>query len=97
MNCLATYDDVLSALADSTRRSILEILMEHDTKTAGQLADEFPHISRPAVSRHLRVLRETGLIVEEKQGREIHYRLHHEPLLEVEQWLRRFSGHIVWN
>ena len=72
-----TSEEVLSlrfdALADGTRRRILEILRTRGEMTAGALAAEFPEISRPAVSRHLRVLRESGLVGVTAVGREVRY------------------------
>lgn len=76
---------VAAAIADPVRRQILKLL--HDgVKTAGQIADSFD-ISRPAVSRHLRVLRECGLVVAEARGRERFYQLDTSPLLPLELWL----------
>ena len=72
-------EDLLSlrfeALADPTRRRILEILRSRGELTAGAVAAEFAQISRPAVSRHLRVLRESGLVDVDAVGREVRYSL----------------------
>ena len=76
---------VFDALADPTRRSILDLLRRHDVMTAGEIAAEFPRISRPAVSRHLRVLRGARLLIATEQGREVHYRLDPEPLHAMQQ------------
>jgi DNA-binding transcriptional ArsR family regulator len=60
--------------------------------TAGELAAAFPEISRPAVSRHLRILREAGLLEATQAGREWRYELRVRPLAEVQQrWLARFA------
>ena len=84
--------DPFGALADSTRRDILELLRRHDRRTAGQIADAFPHISRPAVSRHLRVLRESGLVIAEQLGREWWYRLNVATLARLHRdWFARFA------
>lgn len=78
-------DAVLQALADPSRRTVLEILRDHPA-TAGELADALP-IARPGVSRHLRVLREAGLVdVRPKAQRRI-YSLRPEALAEVDEWL----------
>ena len=78
-------DAVLRALADPSRRVVLEILRKGPT-SAGELADALP-IARPGVSRHLRVLREAGLVdVEEDAQRRI-YSLRPEALVEVDEWL----------
>lgn len=84
--------DVYSALADLVRREILEIL-NATPLTAGQLAERFP-ISRPAVSRHLKVLREAGLVSVVASGREREYRVEPGPLAEVEAWLIQYRD--VW-
>ena len=72
-------EDLLSlrfdALADATRRRILELLRIRGEMTAGAVAAEFPEISRPAVSRHLRVLREAALVNVAPVGREAYYAL----------------------
>lgn len=80
--------DIYTALADPVRRAILEALNRRPL-TAGHLADRFP-ISRPAVSRHLRVLREAGLVSVTELGREREYRVEAGPLAEVERWLAQY-------
>ena len=87
-------DAVFSALADPTRRTILDLLREHERLTAGEIAARFPAMSRPAVSKHLRVLREADLVQAREQGRENHYTLDSRPLAEVQrEWLDRFTPH----
>jgi DNA-binding transcriptional ArsR family regulator len=82
---------VFEALADPTRRGILELLRREETLAAGEIASRFGGISRPAVSRHLRVLRDAGLLTADERGREWHYRLNVEPLLAMqEEWLAPF-------
>jgi DNA-binding transcriptional ArsR family regulator len=81
-------DDVASAIADPVRREIL-VLLRAGPMTAGAVAARFP-ISRPAVSRHLRVLREAGLVTDTVDGRERVYRLDVTPLAEVDAWLAPF-------
>ena len=62
--------------------------------TAGAIADRFPRISRPAVSKHLRVLREAGLVSAEERGREHHYTLDARPLADIRLgWLDLFAPH----
>src|SRR2546423_15039460 len=78
-------DAVLHALADESRRTMLEILRDHQA-TAGELADALP-IARPGVSRHLRVLREAGLVDVRQEAQRRIYSLHPEPLAEVDEWL----------
>ena len=77
-------DQALQAVADATRRSILQRLA-HGQATVGQLAALFP-ISRPAVSQHLRVLREAELVRTSGPGRLSAYELTPAPLLEIEHW-----------
>lgn len=78
--------EVAAAIADPVRRRILELLRERVLLPAGEIASRF-EISRPAVSRHLRVLREAGLVVDEIRGRERLYRLDVAPLLPLDAWL----------
>jgi len=80
----------LEALADPTRRTIVELLFERDL-SAGELAARF-ETSRPAVSRHLRVLREQGLVQARADGRRRVYSLDPEPLAELDEWLTRYRG-----
>lgn len=77
--------DVVAALADPTRRRILELLVVGDVP-AGELADRFP-VSRPAVSRHLRVLREAGLVQVRVDRQRRLYSLDPTPLAELDEWL----------
>lgn len=81
---------VAAALADPVRREIL-MMLRGRVLSAGEIAARFP-ISRPAVSRHLRVLRESGLVRDEVRGRERLYRLDTAPLEELERWLRELRG-----
>jgi DNA-binding transcriptional ArsR family regulator len=82
--------DVAFAIADPVRREILMMLRGH-VLSAGDVAAGF-RISRPAVSRHLRVLRECGLVVDEARGRERLYRLDVAPLAPLEAWLAELHG-----
>jgi DNA-binding transcriptional ArsR family regulator len=82
-------DKVAAAISDPTRRSILEALAV-SSRSAGQLAAMFP-LSRPAISRHLRVLRESGLVVDRAIGRRRVYELRAEALAELTMWLSGFS------
>src|SRR5919204_216655 len=76
---------VAQAIADPTRRQLLELVRDRELP-AGELAASFD-VSRPAVSRHLRVLREAGLVRERRQGRLRLYRADPEPLDELRTWL----------
>ena len=77
--------EALQALADPTRRRLLALLADGD-RTAGELAAPFA-VSRPAISRHLRVLRESGLVRVRADGRERRYALEPGPLREIDEWL----------
>lgn len=78
------------ALADKNRRAIVELLAsgEHSVQ---ELADALP-ISRPAVSRHLRLLRQAGLVTDEPRGTQRIYRLHDEGIAEVQAYLEQVWG-----
>ena len=80
----------LEVLADPTRRRIVELLVDGE-RSAGALAAEFA-VSRPAVSRHLRVLRETGLVHTREEGTSRLYSLDPAPLAELDAWLARYRG-----
>lgn len=81
---------VLRALADDSRRTILEALAGGPA-TAGELAALLP-IARPGVSRHLRVLREAGLVEVHQEAQRRIYGLRPEPLVEVDEWLNRYRA-----
>jgi DNA-binding transcriptional ArsR family regulator len=84
-------DAAFAALADPTRRRLLELLRDREEMTAGDLAAACPQISRPAVSKHLKVLRDAGLLAAEQIGREWRYRLDTTPLVAIhEGWLATF-------
>ena len=78
-------DQVVAAVADPVRRRILEMLRD-EPLTAGRIAAGFP-ISRPAISRHLRVLRESGLVRDTAAGRERRYELDPIRLTGLRDWL----------
>lgn len=79
---------VLDALGDKTRRSILDKLAGGPV-AVGALADQLP-VSRPAVSQHLRVLKDAGLVVESVAGTRRLYRVNHAGLMAVRDYLDRF-------
>ena len=83
-------DAVFQALADQSRRTVLEILRDHPA-TAGELADALP-IARPGVSRHLRVLREAGLVDVRQEAQRRIYSLRPEALVEVDEWLEDYRA-----
>ena len=86
-------DDALSALADPTRRRMIDLLRERPLR-AGELASAFD-VSAPAISRHLRVLRERGLIEEAPAPRDARmrvYRLRQKPFQDLQAWLDEVEG-----
>jgi DNA-binding transcriptional ArsR family regulator len=80
--------EALAALADPVRRELVALLARGEL-AAGELADRFP-VSRPAVSRHLRVLREAGLVTARAEGKRRLYALDPRPLREIDDWLEPY-------
>jgi DNA-binding transcriptional ArsR family regulator len=87
-------DEVAAAIADPVRRDILVMLREQRLP-AGQIADRFA-ISRPAVSRHLRVLRESGLVRDTLIGRRRFYELDASQFAGLIEWLDQFTLAASW-
>ena len=81
---------VFRAIADPTRRRLLEAL-RGGPLSVNRLAEAFP-VSRPAISKHLRCLREAGLVSEERQGRRRIYRLQAQALSEVRGWVESVAA-----
>lgn len=81
-----------SALADPTRRAVLDLLLQ-GSLPAGQIAQEFS-VSRPAVSKHLRLLRRARLVRAHRVGRQRFFELNPEPLKLVDSWLSRYR--VFW-
>jgi len=82
------YDNALAALADPTRRAVFERLRAGPV-SVGEIAAELP-VSRPAVSQHLKVLKEAGLVRDEAQGTRRLYEVDPRGLGELRSWLDRF-------
>jgi DNA-binding transcriptional ArsR family regulator len=87
-------EDVFAALADPTRRSVLQRLAEHGDGTATTLADGLP-VSRVAVVKHLGVLDRAGLVVKQRRGREVRYRVEPRPLSDTARWMDELAA--VWD
>ena len=83
-----TLDRTFAALSDSTRRAILARLAEGET-TVGDLARPF-RMSRPAISKHLRVLERAGLVQRQREGRVSRCELDAEPMRDAAQWIERY-------
>lgn len=93
-----TYQDpriqeaTFQALADPTRRAVLDLL-RRGSQPAGQIANAFP-VSRPAISKHLRLLRRAHLVREHREGRNRIYQLNPEPLRAVDTWIEQYR--VFW-
>lgn len=94
MSYVFGVDEVAGAIADPVRREIL-VMLRDERLSAGEIAERFV-ISRPAVSRHLRVLRESGLVRDELVGRQRFYVLHAEQFTELLEWLAPFARPSGW-
>jgi DNA-binding transcriptional ArsR family regulator len=92
------YDAVFKAIADRTRREILGLLRRGEVggggKTVGQIAARF-RTSRPAISKHLRVLRRVGLVTSRKRGTATICELNPRPLRAVDEWLKDYAA--MWD
>src|SRR6202051_269103 len=93
-NRSVTYfaEAVFHALPDPTRRALLDLLRQ-GSQPAGQIANAFP-VSRPAISKHLRLLRRAHLVREHRQGRHRVYQLNPESLKVVDSWLEPYR--VFW-
>ncbi len=85
-----SLQNTLRALADPTRRELLELL-RGGSKSAGELAEHFD-ISAAAISRHLSVLKEAGLVRDDRRGKFIFYELNASVLEEILLWLTQLKG-----
>ena len=81
--------DVFQAIADPTRREIISMIA-HETLNLNAVADKF-HISRPAISKHIKILTECGLIIINKKGRERHCEANLRKLNEVSDWVEQYK------
>jgi DNA-binding transcriptional ArsR family regulator len=88
-----TYESVIAALADPTRRAILEALRD-GPRSVTDLAGDLP-VSRPAVSQHLAVLRDAGLVAEEREGTRRFYEARAEGLEELRRYLEHTWGDLL--
>ena len=86
--CYTSAVEALAAVADPTRRRLIDLLA-HGELSAGELAGRFA-VSRPAISRHLRVLREAGLVRVRSDGRQRLYALDPRPLRDLDDWLEPY-------
>ena len=89
-----SHDEAFRAIADPTRRALLDLLVSEGSLPAGRTAQAFP-MSRPAISKHLRILRRAGLVRERREGRHRYYEVNAEPLKAIDQWLDSYR--VFWN
>ena len=82
--------NVFKAIADPTRRQIIEMLSK-ETLTVNGIAEHFKDISRPAVSKHVKILTEADLVHIYQQGRERFCHIHAAPLREISDWIRPYE------
>lgn len=90
---IAARRDVFQAIADPTRREIIQLVARR-SMTLNRIADNFA-VSRPAISQHIKILEECGLVEVRQQGRERHCAARLEPLLEVADWVAQCKT--FWN
>lgn len=89
-------DLVFKALADPTRRLLLDQLFERDGRTLGELEAEVPELTRFGVMKHLRVLEQAGLVVTRKLGRHKHHYLNAVPIWQIyERWIGKYRARQV--
>jgi DNA-binding transcriptional ArsR family regulator len=81
--------DVFEAVAEPHRRALLDLIAERE-RPAGELVESLPGLTQPAVSRHLRILRETGLVEVRPDGQRRIYALRPEGLVEIDAWIARY-------
>jgi DNA-binding transcriptional ArsR family regulator len=87
-------DEVFRALADPTRRRILDLLAGHGTLTVGELAAHFPDLVASGISKHLMALRAAGLVTATKQGRHQLYAIDGERMAEaLAPWVARYESY----
>ncbi len=87
-----SVEDTFYAVADPTRRAVLDLLRQ-GSQPAGRIASAFP-VSRPAISKHLRLLRQARLVKERREGRNWFYELNPKPLKAVDSWLEQYR--VFW-
>ena len=83
--------DVFEAIAEPNRRTMLNLLTEGD-RSAGDLVHSLPSLSQPAVSRHLRVLREAGLVQVRRQAQQRIYAIRSEGWAELDAWISKYRS-----
>jgi DNA-binding transcriptional ArsR family regulator len=90
----AVESDIFRALADPTRRAIFERLTRKGEQTVHALTGSF-HVSQPAISKHLTVLKRAKLVWHRREGRETHYTARPQSLAPLANWMSRYG--VFWN
>jgi DNA-binding transcriptional ArsR family regulator len=90
MSAALQLTEVMKTLADPTRRAVFERIAREEEITAGALVAG-TRVSQPAVSQHLRALREAGLVTERREGRHVHYRVRRPGLNPLVNWLEFYA------
>jgi DNA-binding transcriptional ArsR family regulator len=89
-------DVVFKALADESRRILLDALRDRDGRTLNELCELLPDMTRFGVMKHLRVLEDAHLVVTEKVGRSKHHHLNPVPIREIhDRWISRYAEPLV--
>ena len=91
MEAREEVDELWAAVADPTRRRLLDVLLAHGDATATALAAELP-VTRQAVAKHLAVLNRAGLVEGRREGREVRYTVRAERLDAATRWLARVAA-----
>jgi DNA-binding transcriptional ArsR family regulator len=86
--------DIFTALADSTRRNIIEMLASNGQLSATEIYDKF-QVSPQAISQHLKVLREANLVRVEKRAQQRIYQMNPDAMAEVEEWAKQYRQ--IWS
>jgi DNA-binding transcriptional ArsR family regulator len=94
LNSYTTCMDAFSAIADPTRRVMLDMLVECSC-SAGDIVNAFPKISQPAVSKHLRILRDAGLVSVQVHAQQRLYSLEPKALAELDAWIAKYK--VFWS
>ena len=85
--------DVFRALADPTRRAVLDALFEQDGQSVNELSERFPAMTRFGVMKHIQVLEQADLVVRVRQGRTTRHYLNAVPIEQIaNRWISRYSG-----
>jgi DNA-binding transcriptional ArsR family regulator len=86
----ATVTTLMKTLADPTRRAVYENILQNGEATVGELVKR-SHVSQPAISQHVRALRDAGLVSEERKGRQVFYRPQPGGLAPLVDWIAHYS------